>query len=174
MTGLLGIGEIRSWPSFAHQLKKPSRIFRRTESRGFLILDSEYIQQGAMKPSSLRGRECWARLSTSSSQHTIEEIKQPTPTTHDDDCEMPNRERKMCVLLGALHHCPQAKFPHGRTPHDIEISRWADYLQDLLAIATDETCMSPCSSFVFFIPVAAASSLAFSFALCTVTFETVQ
>ena len=86
---------------------------------------------------------------------------------------MPNRKRKIGVLLGALHHRPQTKFPHGRTPHDIEISRWADYLQDLLTIPTDETCMSPCSSFVFFIPVAAASSLAFSFALCIVTFETV-
>lgn len=55
---------------------------------------------------------------------------------------MPNRERKICVLLGALHHRPQTRFPHGRTPHDIEISRWADYLQDLLTTATDETCIA--------------------------------
>lgn len=86
---------------------------------------------------------------------------------------MPRRGKKICVLLRVLHQRPHAKFPHGRSPHAIEITRRADYLQDLLTIVTDETCISPCSSFVFFIPVAAASSLACSFALCIVTFETV-
>ena len=84
---------------------------------------------------------------------------------------MPKREGKVCVLLCVL--CHRSQFPHRRTLHDIGISRWADYLQDLLTIVTDETCMSPCSSFVFVIPAAAASSLAFSFALSIVTFETV-
>ena len=46
------------------------------------------------------------------------------------------------------------------------------YLQDLLTILKEATSRSPSSSLVFFMPPPAAASLASSFALCMMTWET--
>jgi hypothetical protein len=46
------------------------------------------------------------------------------------------------------------------------------YLQELLTILREATCISPCSEFSFLTPALAAASLASSFMLCIVTFET--
>jgi len=46
------------------------------------------------------------------------------------------------------------------------------YLQEVLTILREATCISPCSEFSFLTPALAAASLASSFMLCIVTFET--